>query len=1306
MKNIYSFKFLKKMSGGLKILRALRAQKLKNIENLKTRIQQLEAQKDAKSQTKIENLKLRVLDKQQELEPIEKILLFKNLGQGIKTEKNLIYIERSDLQKFLNDRFDGKLYPEISKVTEISRVIAQSFFSAIQRLQVLQIPGIIVIRFMNLKLYKITEKDKQTTLNSYSYYVEPCIASNIFQTMTKEQFIQTYLEPSFNFVRPDYISCPFIYSIRFIPRNPDELENVSQLLANDQKILKSIRVWDDDTVSKSKKRQFHQGSAFPLEGKCLFQSVYISLKYYENCQKRYEEHKKICLLSQQNKNAVLSKAQKSQVIKIPRNKHQQRDDLLFEFHQEFSDMNHDLKTQLLDHRYVSLKTTTQKFTEATLQAFSELPEEIQETVISGDFYNFFTYWARSHPEITLVVLNTSGPQLYIFENTTEPQILGLDIIQQKQYLEEYQKLRAHNATSDHKVQDEIQELIDRIRTEQPVKVSDIPKHQPGKIVLYFILEDNGQNAHIMTSSFTKIKNNLPNNCVSIINKLDNLKRLTNLGFINCEKFLQRRVIIPAGGNQPKREAPKNNLKFIAWDIESASLPTTVVIGGHEKILQDNKPIMIGIEETDAYVDDKTGKLVLAAPRSLYFWGFDAIIQFVKYVYKHSKSYLNGNEGKSERHKSACSRDSQNAKNASTVILLSFNGSCYDNLFIQPLLKRYFPAIEYIGTKTMSKHLKVENIEFIDVRCLIPGGSLNRLSETFLGIANQKDSFNLGKLVIDITDFKNFELGGSTEYRLNAQDKEECIKYCIQDCALTSKIYFKYIESLFEIGKKYVQDSPIRFSSREIIAKFTAASVATFLFNRVFPPSVSLFAFPDYITTLARKAYYGGATMCFKKRAETQGFIFGLDINSSYPYQCLKPIPTDLKSINNFAQPQLLTKAFFTDSSSTDSITQLFKLSSFNFNTASASAKNKPNLPVRHATLGNYNPVFCQASETEPLVYWAPEIQLAVEQGAEIYITSVLTFETSIQLADYMNTLYSERCRYKTSLPAYAETLKILLNSLTGKFGQNIQEETKMITEASLCSFFIQNSDDIIDYEQIANSEKIGDPQYLLTLRKTENSSHSIGDLVHIIGFVTSHARTQLFDAIYKVETEFPNSICYCDTDSMIIDVGVAPEKPHDILKHEKFIQDLAQTPLRHHENLEVLKSLIRIDSKTLGGWKIEKIIPAESYYGITAKVYCFDDYVESKQNVKCKGVSQTQTIYTPDSYSTHQVITAEDIKKLGTDTESVVFTQTQFLRHMGEIMVDTSYNRTVSNENTKRLTLDDYHTLPPADRIPETTSKI
>jgi len=245
----------------------------------------------------------------------------------------------------------------------------------------------------------------------------------------------------------------------------------------------------------------------------------------------------------------------------------------------------------------------------------------------------------------------------------------------------------------------------------------------------------------------------------------------------------------------------------------------------------------------------------------------------------------------------------------------------------------------------------------------------------------------------------------------------------------------------------------------------------------------------------RAGYYGGNTQMFRRKVEG---LRCYDINSSYPYAMLGPVPLAYHREYAGKPPaQFLENVIGFVSA------QVVWPESVPF----------PCLPWR----GDQKKLLYPAG-TISGVWCHEELLLAEQMGAAVTWGKGHWFIAGRVLADYMLKLYSYR---DPRSPAYDETIsyvaKLLGNSLYGKFGQNpIREKIILLGEG--CDFPLDArpaSDD--DDCRVFYKSEVSDADYIIP---------------QIAATITARARIQLQGYINE-SVRRGGVVAYCDTDSVL-----------------------------------------------------------------------------------------------------------------------------------------------------------------------------
>lgn len=518
-----------------------------------------------------------------------------------------------------------------------------------------------------------------------------------------------------------------------------------------------------------------------------------------------------------------------------------------------------------------------------------------------------------------------------------------------------------------------------------------------------------------------------------------------------------------------------------------------------KIKQYDLPNKILAYDCETFTLNSEGKQVpycICLSNDKYFYGIDCVIKFIDYLDEiATKNYLSKSNPKNKTEK---------------IYIYSFNGSRFDNIFIFDEIYKRNKSIKYIITDNNIKYLKHYNIEFFDLS-LYYTGSLESVSNSFKleiskGVFPYKfpnsDNMLYNDKVPELKYWKNEN--DMKEYIKNNGNnfnmKEYTIKYCLLDTKLTQQIAEKHISNSYgEINnKKY-----------DVCGAITGANLSLKMFSQIFLED-TLYSSNKEIQNLERLSYKGGRTECFKKRFNSvneNNLLYYYDINSSYPYSMTKEMP--YKFIKKLEINEKIFKS--------DDIVDYYLYK----------CKSK--------YIGNdkyYIPNLLSRSEkgdiialkyTEESYNWGCEIKEAIISGCEVKISEIIMYEGKNIFESFARYFYNERLKNKDSNPSLANFQKLIMNSLYGKFGQNIKESCVICRNIEEQNLIMCNPNIKID-----NFEILGD-NIMLKYHKIDDDNKNIGSLVRFSSYISALSRTNLASMMRELGYE---NIYYCDTDSI------------------------------------------------------------------------------------------------------------------------------------------------------------------------------
>jgi len=389
---------------------------------------------------------------------------------------------------------------------------------------------------------------------------------------------------------------------------------------------------------------------------------------------------------------------------------------------------------------------------------------------------------------------------------------------------------------------------------------------------------------------------------------------------------------------------------------------------------------------------------------------------------------------------------------------------YDAIVHDPDLKQRFwvhPLLVHGRIISFTIHdKKKHNWHFRDSYPLLLS-SLDKLSKSFNPVHK--------KLVMPLVPYEG--------------NKDLWKEYCQNDCVALYEIMKMFIKVIEDVGG---------------CVGYTAASTAMLTFRKKFLHQ----EIPTYFAYngIFHNAYYGGRTEVFNMYAmETGHPYYYYDINSQYPW-----VMAHYKFPVSFPQRVSIAPE---DCAGRCGIMEC--------DIVAPPELEIPILPYRDDIRGKL--IF-------PLGKWSGWyefgfVEKAVKYGYDITPHRTYEFEGDYLFREYVDRFYKLKCETEG---AFRNIMKILLNSLYGKFAEHSERE-ELITdpdesiEGSYCY------DDVFGY----------------SIRKvTRLRAHQ---LLGIAARVTTMAQLKLYEYIETIQ-RLGGSIYYCDTDSIITDVRIPTGK--------------------------------------------------------------------------------------------------------------------------------------------------------------------
>jgi len=261
---------------------------------------------------------------------------------------------------------------------------------------------------------------------------------------------------------------------------------------------------------------------------------------------------------------------------------------------------------------------------------------------------------------------------------------------------------------------------------------------------------------------------------------------------------------------------------------------------------------------------------------------------------------------------------------------------------------------------------------------------------------------------------------------------------------------------------------------------------------------------ERVDALERQAYFGGRCECFYIGKKDDEVFYMLDVNSMYPAVMLNNrYPCKLRHFYNRPLHASILDFYTAKDCIADVMIET----------------DKPYYPVR------YNKMLIFPVGRFKTTLAGPELALARACGHIRYIFALAVYDTAPIFHDFVGHMYDLRLQYKAEGNiAFAEMVKIMLNSLYGKFGQHSKVyEFVKFSEERLNSKWLEldlASGEMREYRNI-----MGRVERCIGERMMEHTFTAIS------AFCTSYARLKLLDYIEQAGWE---NVYYVDTDSLIV----------------------------------------------------------------------------------------------------------------------------------------------------------------------------
>ena len=345
--------------------------------------------------------------------------------------------------------------------------------------------------------------------------------------------------------------------------------------------------------------------------------------------------------------------------------------------------------------------------------------------------------------------------------------------------------------------------------------------------------------------------------------------------------------------------------------------------------------------------------------------------------------------------------------------------------------------------------------------------------------------------------------------------------------------------------------------------------------------------------MARESYLGGRVECFRI-GEFDGEYFYLDVNSMYPSVMREGLfPTKLLGV--YGHPTGLEIAKW--------LTHRGVIAECLVET------DEPAYPVvRDGRLifpvGRFRATLC-----------GPELNYAMAKGHWLSSPRAAVYEAGYPFKDFVEFFYGERQKaVAADNPAESWRLKIMMNSLYGKFGQ-AGRRFENIGHGDVDTVAVWTEIDADD-GTVRNLRQFGG-----LVQEWVNEGESRESHPAIAAYVTSYGRIKLWEGIVAAGRQ---NCLYCDTDSVVV-------------------------------NRQGYERLIgRIDEKRIGQWKVERELQRVALFG--PKDYVFDG------ERRIKGIRKKAQQIADDQFTQDHFVGFKGLLRLGSLDQPIVYPLTKKLR--------------------------------------------
>lgn len=362
---------------------------------------------------------------------------------------------------------------------------------------------------------------------------------------------------------------------------------------------------------------------------------------------------------------------------------------------------------------------------------------------------------------------------------------------------------------------------------------------------------------------------------------------------------------------------------------------------------------------------------------------------------------------------------------------------------------------------------------------------------------------------------NFEVNDATDY-----DRDVMQRYNVRDSRITFEFMKWFQNQLNELGGNL---------------QVTAAKTSMKYFRRNFLDSEYAIEQPsEDIIRASYRGYYGGRVSPIVK-GHIDGPVYNFDIASLYPY-CMRE--------QDF--PDTNTIRYEADNDKSDfELKRERILNNEGMSCVTIEAPDEIDIPV--LPYKTEDKLAFPKGELRDVMLCHNELRFALERGYTLTDIGeqIYTLKSFNPFEGFVNSMFNKRLEYKSEGNPTEAIVKLLMNSLYGKFGQKLENDDGGIYEP------IQQK----SFDELVGKRVKGG----WVISPVDDETGQIPAYINplIASYVTARGRMELYEW-FETAQDKGGEVYYCDTDSIYTNVDLNPkdEKILGKMDYERKLEDL------------------------------------------------------------------------------------------------------------------------------------------------------